>query len=73
MLRHLLALASTEDPDSTYSVHNVDMEPIGIVLDDRCRALLAQAAKVGTQYGWRNDRWRRHDDLQEEGNLALPL
>lgn len=50
----------------TDAVHDVDVKPIGIVLHDRRRALLAQAAKVGAQDGWRNDRGRRHDDLQEK-------
>lgn len=41
------------------------MEPIGIVLLNSSGARFAQAAKVGTQYGWRNDRWRRHNELQK--------
>ena len=49
-----------------YTVHDVDMKPIGIVLHDGRRALLAQTAKVGAQDGRRNDRRRRHDDLQRK-------
>lgn len=44
----------------TYAVHDVDVKPIGIMLDDGGRAFFAQATKVGTQDGWRNDCRRRH-------------
>ena len=55
----------------TYAVHDVHVQPVGVVLVQHGRAFFPEVSKVGGQDGWRNDRLRRHNDLQQKATLAL--
>lgn len=55
----------------TYTIHDVHVQPVGIVLVQHGRAFFPEVSKVGSQDGWRNDRLRRHSDLQQKATLAL--